>query len=106
MLGFLQEQGIAHRDIKPDNMAVGGVRHGDTLHVVLFDFSLARIPVDNIRGQVRSVFAFVASHNHFVLDRGGKVFTQSAPVIKLPPGATEDDHLTLLRLLNSSTACF
>ncbi|MFI6131908.1 BREX-2 system adenine-specific DNA-methyltransferase PglX [Micromonospora sp. NPDC051141] len=52
------------------------------------------------------VFAFVATHNHFVLDRGGKVFKQSAPVIKLPEGATEDDHLRLLGVLNSSTACF
>jgi len=51
-------------------------------------------------------FAFVATHNHFVLDRGGKVFKQSAPVIKLPPEATEDDHLALLGLLNSSVACF
>ncbi|WP_219813589.1 BREX-2 system adenine-specific DNA-methyltransferase PglX [Rathayibacter sp. AY1C4] len=51
-------------------------------------------------------FAFVATHNHFVLDRGGKVFKQSAPVIKLPEGATEDDHYDLLGVLNSSTACF
>ncbi len=51
------------------------------------------------------VFAFVATHNHFVLDRGGKVFKQSAPVIKLRQGAGEDDHLALLGLLNSSTAC-
>jgi len=51
-------------------------------------------------------FAFVATHNHFVLDRGGKVFKQSAPVIKLPAEATEDDHLALLGILNSSTACF
>ncbi|MGC4898094.1 BREX-2 system adenine-specific DNA-methyltransferase PglX [Micromonospora echinospora] len=51
-------------------------------------------------------FAFVATHNHFVLDRGGKIFKQSAPVIKLPEGATEDDHLRLLGVLNSSTACF
>ncbi|MFI7553841.1 BREX-2 system adenine-specific DNA-methyltransferase PglX [Micromonospora sediminimaris] len=50
--------------------------------------------------------AFVATHNHFVLDRGGKVFNRSAPVIKLSEGATEDDHLRLLGLLNSSTACF
>ncbi|OZV83108.1 SAM-dependent methyltransferase [Micromonospora echinospora] len=50
--------------------------------------------------------AFVATHNHFVLDRGGKVFKQSAPVIKLPAGATEDDHLKLLGVLNSSAACF
>ncbi|RLJ22031.1 BREX-2 system adenine-specific DNA-methyltransferase PglX [bacterium endosymbiont of Escarpia laminata] len=51
-------------------------------------------------------FAFVATHNHFVLDRGGKVFKQTAPVIKLPAEASEADHLALLGLLNSSTACF
>ncbi len=52
------------------------------------------------------VYGEVATHNHFVLDRGGKVFNRTAPVIKLPPEATEDDHLALLGLLNSSTACF
>ena len=51
-------------------------------------------------------FAFVSTHNHFVLDRSGKVFNRSAPVIKLPKGASEDDHLRLLGVLNSSTACF
>ena len=51
-------------------------------------------------------FAEVATHNHFVLDRGGKVFKQTAPVIKLSEGATEDEHLALLGVLNSSTACF
>src|SRR5699024_5183918 len=51
-------------------------------------------------------FAFVATHNHFVLDRGGKVFKQSAPVIKLPEGASEEEHLHLLGVLNSSTALF
>lgn len=51
-------------------------------------------------------FAFVATHNHFVLDRGGKVFNRSAPIIKLPADASEDDHLALLGVLNSSTACF
>ncbi|MGW8359285.1 BREX-2 system adenine-specific DNA-methyltransferase PglX [Streptomyces wedmorensis] len=51
-------------------------------------------------------FAFVATHNHFILDRGGRVFNRSAPVIKLPEGATEEQHLELLGILNSSTACF
>ncbi|WP_273660427.1 BREX-2 system adenine-specific DNA-methyltransferase PglX, partial [Pseudomonas aeruginosa] len=51
-------------------------------------------------------FAFVATHNHFVLDRGGKVFNRSAPVIKLPGGATEAEHFALLGLLNSSTGMF
>lgn len=51
-------------------------------------------------------FAEVATHNHFILDRGGKVFKQTAPVIKLPGGSSEDEHLGLLGLLNSSTGCF
>ncbi|WP_312800195.1 BREX-2 system adenine-specific DNA-methyltransferase PglX [Corynebacterium variabile] len=51
-------------------------------------------------------FPFVSTHNHFTIDRGGKVFNRTAPVIKLPEGASEDDHLRLLGVLNSSTACF
>lgn len=51
-------------------------------------------------------FAEVATHNHFVLDRGGKVFKQTAPVIKLRNDASEDDHFALLGLLNSSTGSF
>lgn len=51
-------------------------------------------------------FAEIATHNHFVMDRGGKVFNRTAPVIKLPADSSEDDHLGLLGLLNSSVACF
>ncbi len=65
-----------------------------------------QIPRDRFRTPLSIAFAFVATHNHFVFDRGGKVFKQSAPLIKLPPEATEDNHLALLGLLNSSTACF
>lgn len=51
-------------------------------------------------------FAFVATHNHFVFDRGGNVYKQTAPVIKLSENASESDHLRLLGLLNSSTGGF
>ena len=61
---------------------------------------------DKLHTPLSIAFAFVATHNHFVLDRGGKVFKQSAPVIKLPEGATEEKYIGLLGLLNSSTACF
>ena len=61
---------------------------------------------DRYRQPMSLALAFVATHNHFALDRGGKVFKQTAPIIKLPSKATEDDHLALLGLLNSSTACF
>ncbi|MCV7056051.1 BREX-2 system adenine-specific DNA-methyltransferase PglX [Mycolicibacterium gilvum] len=58
------------------------------------------------RSPLSIAFAFVATHNHFVLDRGGKVFKQSAPVVKLSAGASVEDHLRLLGVLNSSVACF
>ncbi|MGX7728479.1 BREX-2 system adenine-specific DNA-methyltransferase PglX [Rhodococcus sp. 2H158] len=61
---------------------------------------------NKIRIPLSITFAFVATHNHFVLDRGGKVFNRSAPVIKLPEGASEDEHLRLLGVLNSSVGCF
>ncbi len=51
-------------------------------------------------------FAEIATHNHFALDRGGKLFNKTAPVIKMRLGATEEQHYALLGLLNSSTACF
>lgn len=49
VVAYLEEQGIPHRDIKPDNIGVGPVGRGNKLHLVLFDFSLSRTPVDNIR---------------------------------------------------------
>lgn len=61
---------------------------------------------ERYRTPLTITFGEVATHNHFVLDRGGKVFKQTAPVIKLPASASENDHLGLLGLLNSSTACF
>jgi hypothetical protein len=51
-------------------------------------------------------FANVATHNHFSLDRGGRVFNGHAPVIKFPSEVTEENQLSLLGLLNSSAACF
>lgn len=42
----LENAGVSHRDVKPHNIAI---RTGkDHAHLVLFDFSLARAPVDNV----------------------------------------------------------
>jgi hypothetical protein len=69
-------------------------------------YEYGRLTHSKLQIPLSIAFAFVATHNHFVLDRGGKVFKNSAPIIKLPRDATEEDHLALLGLLNSSTACF
>lgn len=65
-----------------------------------------QVALRRIETPLTITLAFVATHNHFVLDRGGKVFKQSAPVIKLRPDAGESEYVELLGLLNSSVGCF
>ena len=69
-------------------------------------FTYSDFHADRWAAEYRISFAFVVTHNHFALDRGGKVCNRSAPIIKLLDGATENDHLALLGVLNSSTTCF
>jgi hypothetical protein len=61
---------------------------------------------ERFRVRLGIAYADIATHNHFVFDRGGKVFNRTAPVIKLPAGSSDDEHLGMLALLNSSVACF
>ena len=65
-----------------------------------------QLPRDAGTSPLTITYAFISTHNHFVLDREGKVFKQSAPVIKLSESATISEHLALLGVLNSSTVCF
>lgn len=51
-------------------------------------------------------FASVATHNRFALERGGRVLSRTAPVLRLSPAADEDEYIALLGVLNSSTVCF
>ena len=50
-IDWLETQGISHRDIKPENL--GAAKIGSQLHLVLFDFSLARTPAENILAGTR-----------------------------------------------------
>jgi hypothetical protein len=61
---------------------------------------------DRYRSNFLITFPEISTHNHFVLERTKRVFSQTAPVIRLPSAATEADHLGILGILNSSTACF
>jgi hypothetical protein len=65
-----------------------------------------QVALRRIESPLTITFGEIATHNHFVLDRGGKVFNRTSPVIKLSAHSSEDDHLGLLGLLNSSVACF
>jgi hypothetical protein len=50
--------------------------------------------------------SFVATNNHFVIDRGRSVFNRSAPVLKFSESMTENQQTGVVGLLNSSVACF
>ncbi len=50
---FLEDQGVYHRDIKPDNIGLCPSSHSGRLQLVLFDFSLSRASVDNIQAGTR-----------------------------------------------------
>ncbi|HEX6373916.1 MAG TPA: BREX-2 system adenine-specific DNA-methyltransferase PglX [Longimicrobium sp.] len=69
-------------------------------------FEYQELYASKLSTRLTITFGEVATHNHFVLDRNGAVFKNTAPVIKLSADASEHEYLALLGLLNSSSACF
>lgn len=49
----LEQEGIAHRDVKPDNIGIAKVGGTGAYRLVLFDFSLSRAPVETITAGTR-----------------------------------------------------
>lgn len=52
-LVYLEETGIPHRDVKPENLGITIGGSDEALHLVLFDFSLSRAPLESIRAGTR-----------------------------------------------------
>lgn len=49
VLNHLEERGVVHRDIKPDNIGIAAIGGTGKKQLVLFDFSLSRTAPDNIQ---------------------------------------------------------
>ena len=47
-VAHLERRGVVHRDVKPDNIGIRSLTKQRN-QLVLFDFSLARAPLENIR---------------------------------------------------------
>ena len=52
-LDHLEQNGAAHRDIKPDNIGIAPAGGSGRLRLILFDFSLTRTPPENIQAGTR-----------------------------------------------------
>lgn len=51
--------------------------------------------------------AFIATHNHFIVDSSRRLFNRSAPVIQLPDEESAHTRYRILAgIMNSSTSCF
>jgi serine/threonine protein kinase len=69
---YLEDQGQFHRDIKPDNIGVTPVGRGDSLHLVLFDFSLAGTSANQVQVGTRAYL------DPFLGDRDRRTYDQAA----------------------------
>lgn len=49
----LEQEGVAHRDVKPDNIGIAKVAGSGAYRLVLFDFSLSRAPLETITAGTR-----------------------------------------------------
>ena len=50
---YLEQDGVAHRDVKPDNIGIAKVAATGAYRLVLFDFSLSRAPLENVTAGTR-----------------------------------------------------
>ncbi|GAB3292705.1 BREX-2 system adenine-specific DNA-methyltransferase PglX [Parasphingorhabdus pacifica] len=91
-----------HKQMLNDRRALGGT----PLERGLPWFSFSDFHPDRWDTRAGISFPFVATHQHFSRVPPKTLFIRTAPVIKLPEGATENEHLELLGVLNSSVACF
>ncbi|MFY1689799.1 BREX system serine/threonine kinase PglW [Plantactinospora sp. WMMB782] len=82
----LQGEGVFHRDIKPDNIAIR-IRPNRTRQLVLFDFSLAALPVDEIEaGTPRYLDPFLGTTTRPVYDEQAERYAVAVTLHEMASG--------------------
>ena len=88
VLKYLEEEaGVPHRDIKPDNIAIGQLNSANKLHLVLFDFSLSRVPAENLRaGTTGYLDPFLSVRKHKRWDLNAERYAAAVTLFELAAG--------------------
>jgi serine/threonine protein kinase len=88
VVDWLEQEGVPHRDIKPENLGVALMGKSEQLHLVLFDFSLADTPAENIRaGTVPYLDPFLALRKPPRWDTYAERFAAAVTLYQLATGA-------------------
>ena len=88
VVDWLEQQGVSHRDIKPENLGVALMGKAEQLHLVLFDFSLADIPAENVRaGTVPYLDPFLALRKPPRWDTYAERFAAAVTLYQMATGA-------------------
>jgi serine/threonine protein kinase len=83
----LEEHGIYHRDIKPDNIGVGYPTSKSKLRLLLFDFSLTSTPLDNTRaGTIRYLDPFMQRPTPRTYDLYAERFSAAMTIYEMATG--------------------
>ncbi|MEV5764741.1 BREX system serine/threonine kinase PglW [Micromonospora sp. NPDC052213] len=85
-LDYLEGEGVYHRDIKPDNIAIR-IRPNRTRQLVLFDFSLAGVSVKEIAaGTPRYLDPFLGAANRTVYDKHAEWYALAVTLHEMASG--------------------
>ncbi|MET7749021.1 BREX system serine/threonine kinase PglW [Micromonospora sp. NPDC005367] len=85
-LDYLEGEGVYHRDIKPDNIAIR-IRPNRTRQLVLFDFSLAGVSVKEINaGTPRYLDPFLGTASRQVYDKHAEWYALAVTLHEMASG--------------------
>ncbi|MGA4544413.1 BREX system serine/threonine kinase PglW [Uniformispora flossi] len=85
-MDFLEGEGVTHRDIKPDNIAIR-IRPNRTKQLVLFDFSLAGISVKELEaGTPRYLDPFLGEPQRMVYDEYAERYALAVTLHEMASG--------------------
>lgn len=88
-LAYLEDLGVPHRDIKPDNLGVTTRGKNDRRHLALFDFSLSRVPPEKIHaGTVPYLEPFLANRKPPRWDEHADRYAASVTLYEMATGTT------------------